>query len=72
MNYRQNPAVLSQAPTIFKYVVDALEAETIQGQIALRVVASVKDLLGVTHTDAQQLVGSLSPETQAVVRTYFS
>jgi hypothetical protein len=69
--YRQNPAVISQAGKVFVFIAQALEAETLQGQTATRIVASAKTLLQVAGLDPQQVLAQLSPETQQTVRAYF-
>ncbi|KAG0647419.1 Importin beta sal3 [Hyphodiscus hymeniophilus] len=69
--YPQNPAVVSQAAKVFVFIAQALEAETIQGQTASRIVASAKQLISMAGLDAAQLLQQLSPETQQTVRTYF-
>ena len=56
---------------MFMYIVQALEAETLQGQTLERVVASAKRLLANAGVDANQLLLSMPPETQQAVRTYF-
>jgi hypothetical protein len=68
---RQNPAVITQAGKIFIFIAQALEAETLQGQTANRIVASAKTLLGAAGLDPAQLLQQLSPETQQTVRAYF-
>ena len=69
---RQNPAVSSKAQQIFHNIVLALEAETIQGQTAKKVAESAKRLVEQTGTNADQILGALSPEGQATVRSFFS
>jgi importin-5 len=64
--------VLSQPDKVFVFIAQALEAETLQGQIASRVVAAAKLLLGMTGRDPTQLMLQLNPETQQTVRTFFS
>lgn len=68
---QQNPAVVSQAGKVFVFIVQALEAETLQGQTATRIVTSAKQLLGMASLDPAQLLQQLSPETQQTVRAYF-
>jgi importin-5 len=72
LSYRQHPAVLSQPDKVFVFIAQALEAETLQGQIATRVIQAAKLLLGITGRDPAQLMSQLSPETQQTVRAYFS
>ena len=68
---QQNPAVAPKAQMIFQYIVQALEAETIQGQIAAKVVASAKQLVSQTGINAEQALQTLSPEGQQAVRSFF-
>lgn len=68
---RQNQAVFSQPSKVFTFVVQALEAETLQGQTANRVVASVKALIQATGTNLAQAAASLSPEQQRTAQVYF-
>jgi hypothetical protein len=53
-------------------VVQALEAETLQGQTATRVVASVKALIQATNTNLAQAAATLTPEQQRTAQAYFS
>lgn len=71
-NTRQNQAVFSQPAKIFNYVVQALEAETLQGQTANRIVASVKALIQATSTDLSQAAASLTPDQQRTAQAYLS
>ncbi len=71
IQYRQSPIVVTQAPKVFIFIVQALEAETLQGQIATRIVAAAKQLVATAGVDANQVLATLSPETQATVRAYF-
>ena len=68
---RQNPSVAPNAAHIFQHIVQALEAETIQGQTAAKVTASAKQLVSQTGLNAEQILQSLSPEGQQAVRSYF-
>lgn len=68
---RQNPAVLSSPDKVFMYILQALEAETLQGATATKVVASAKQLVAATGINADQIFGSLNPDTQMSVRRYF-
>ena len=72
ISHRQNPAVISQASKVFIFIAQALEAETLQGQTAARIVASAKTLLAAANLDPSQLLQQLSPETQQTVRAFFS
>lgn len=69
--HRQNPAVMSQAPKIFLSIAQALEAETLQGQTASRLVAAAKMLLGNAGLDPVVVLQQLPPETQQTVRAFF-
>ncbi|KAF1973540.1 importin subunit beta-3 [Bimuria novae-zelandiae CBS 107.79] len=69
---QQNPAVLSNPAKPFVAVVQALEAETLQGKIAQHVVAAVKALVQATNTNLAQVAASLTPEQQRTVQVYFS
>ncbi len=62
----------SQAPKVFTAIVKALEAEAIQGQTASRVATAAKTLVATTGMDANQVLGTLPPETQQTVRAYFA
>ncbi|KUJ10726.1 ARM repeat-containing protein [Mollisia scopiformis] len=68
---QQNPAVVSQAGKVFIFIAQALEAETLQGQTATRIVAAGKALLQGAGLDPAALLQQLSPETQQTVRAYF-
>ena len=69
---RQHPAVVSQAPKLFMFVAQALETEVLSGQTATRVAEAIKALLQVTGTDAGALLQQFGPETQQIIRGYFS
>jgi len=68
---RQHPAVTSQAQRIFVFVAQALEAESLRGQNAARVVAATKVLLEGTSTDVSPLLLQFSPEAQNAIRAHF-
>lgn len=68
---RQNPAVMSAADKVFGFIVQALEAETIQGQTAGRVANAAKALVAATGLNADQILTGVSPDNQAAVRSYF-
>lgn len=68
---RQHPAVMPQAAKVFMFIVQALEAETLQGNTATRIVESAKTLLGAAGLDPAALLQQMSPETQQTVRAYF-
>ncbi|GES60696.1 importin beta-3 subunit [Aspergillus terreus] len=68
---QQNPAVMSNADKVFGYIVQALEAETLQGQTAARVATSAKQLVAATGLNAEQILAGVNPDNQAAVRSYF-
>lgn len=69
---RQNPAVVSQPAKAFQFVAQALEAETLQGQTATRVVNSTKALVQATGVNLAQVAATLTSEQQQTVQAYFS
>ena len=71
MDTRRSDIVLQQAARCFNFIAQALEAETLQGQTAQRVVASAKTLIATAQLDANQLLAGMSPETQHTVRAFF-
>ncbi|KAI7364514.1 ARM repeat-containing protein [Hortaea werneckii] len=68
---RQNPAVMSQAARCFTFVAQALEAETLQGNMAQRIVGAARKLVQTAGLDANQLLAGLPPDTQQTVRAFF-
>ncbi|KAK5282259.1 importin subunit beta-3, partial [Cryomyces antarcticus] len=68
---QQNPAVMSQAAKAFTFIAQALEAETLQGQTATRIVGAAKHLVTAAGLNANQLLATLPPETQHTVRAFF-
>ncbi|KAL5337036.1 armadillo-type protein [Aspergillus crustosus] len=68
---QQNPAVIQNADKVFGYIVQALEAETLQGQTAARVANSAKALVQSTGLNADQILAGVNPDNQAAVRSYF-
>ncbi|ODM23487.1 hypothetical protein SI65_01076 [Aspergillus cristatus] len=68
---QQNPVVLSAADKVFGYIVQALEAETLQGQTAARVATSAKKLVAATGLNADHILSGVNPDNQAAVRSYF-
>lgn len=66
-----NPAVHAKAAQCFTYVAHALEAETLQGNMAQRIVDSTRKLVQATGLNADQLLSTLSPDTQKTVRAFF-
>ena len=72
---KQNPAVCGnqeRAARCFSAVAEALAAETVQGQTAVRVVQAAKMLVQQTGLDAARVLQGLPVESQGTVRTYFS
>ncbi|EAS32990.3 importin beta-3 subunit [Coccidioides immitis RS] len=68
---QRNPAVFANAEKAFTYVVQALDAESIQGAVANRIVASVKQLVASTNVNAEQVLSIVKPEKQMIVRRFF-
>jgi len=69
--HRSNPAVLAKGAQCFTYIAQALEAETLQGNMAQRIVAAARKLVQTAGLDANQLLNTLPPDTQATVRAFF-
>ncbi|KAB8292948.1 hypothetical protein EYC80_007312 [Monilinia laxa] len=69
---QQNPAVTTRPDKVFLFVVQALEAETLQGPTANRVVEAVKNLLAASGINALSILAQLSPETQGRVQAWFA
>ena len=70
--HRQHPAVVNQASKLFVFVAQALEAETLQGQTANRVVSSIKSLLTAASVDPMPLLQQFSQESQRTIMGYFT
>jgi hypothetical protein len=68
---RQNPAVLAKADRVFGFIVQALEAGTLQGQTASRVALAAKQLVAATNLNAESILAGVSPESQERVRKFF-
>lgn len=68
---RGNPTVIHAVIPCFVAIIQALEAETIQGQTAQRAAASAKKLLQAAGMNLSQAFATSSPETQHAVRGYF-
>jgi hypothetical protein len=68
---RKNPAVTIAAPQVFDYVVQAIDAETIQGQMADRVVNATKSLLEMTGLNVQQIATQMPAARLPVIQRYF-
>ncbi|RPB15260.1 ARM repeat-containing protein [Morchella conica CCBAS932] len=69
---QKNPAVMNQVPQIFDSVLQALDAETIQGQTAERVVAVTKNLFSTAGVSISQILGSMPVERHNAARRYFA
>lgn len=63
---------MTRAPQIFDYVVQAVDAETIQGQTADRVINATKNLLATTGSNIQQLATQMPPERLNTVKRIFA
>ncbi|KAJ5468519.1 hypothetical protein N7475_006271 [Penicillium sp. IBT 31633x] len=68
---QQNPAVFAKADRVFGFIVQALEAATLQGQTAARVATSAKQLVAATGANADQILASVDPANQERVRKFF-
>lgn len=68
---RQNPAVLAKADRVFGFIVQALDAGTLQGQTAVRVAQAAKQLVAATNLNAESILAGISPENQERVRNFF-
>ncbi|KAI4109039.1 MAG: hypothetical protein L6R37_000757 [Teloschistes peruensis] len=66
-----NPAVVAAADKVFLAIVSAIEAETLQGQTAQRVVNAAKRVVQLARLDLNQLKSRLRPETQQTIRLHF-
>lgn len=62
---------MAQAAKVFVFIAQALDAKTLQGQVATRVVQAAKSLLAVAGLAPQQLLQQLPAETQQTVQQYF-
>lgn len=70
--FRQHPAVVGQAGKIFVLTAQALEADSLAGQTASRVVLAIKALLSQAGVDPTPLLQQFSPESQRAITSYFS
>ncbi|KAJ5585085.1 uncharacterized protein N7459_004885 [Penicillium hispanicum] len=68
---QQNPAVFAKADRVFGFIVQALEAATLQGQTAARVADSAKRLVTATGVNAEQILAGVNPDSQERVRKFF-
>lgn len=69
---RRHPAVMNQASKLFVFIAQALEAETLQGQTASRVVAATNTLLTTANVDPMPLLQQFSQGSQQTIMGYFS
>lgn len=60
-----------KAALVFQHIVQAIESEMIQGQIANKIVASAKQLVAQTGINAEQILQTLTAEGQAAVKSHF-
>ncbi|KAK2799415.1 hypothetical protein FQN51_006902 [Onygenales sp. PD_10] len=68
---QQNPTVFSNAAKAFTFVVQALEAETLQGAVAARVANSAKQLATATGVNVEPIFANVQPKYQMAIRSYF-
>ena len=61
----------AKADKAFTAVVLALEAQTLQGNVAARVVNSVKQLVTATGVNVEPIFAAVRPENQMRVREFF-
>lgn len=64
--------MITAADKAFIAIALALEAETLQGQSAQRAVAAAKRVVQARGVGANQLLSTLSPETQQTLRPFFA
>ncbi|KAG8666917.1 importin subunit beta-3 [Fusarium poae] len=69
---KQHPAVVNQAGKVFVFIAQALEAETLVGQTANRVVQVTKGLLQSTSVDPSPLLQQFSPQAQQTIMGFFN
>lgn len=63
--------MVQKASLVFQHIVQALEAEMIQGQVASKVASSAKQLVAQTGINAEQIFQTLTPEAQTAVKRHF-
>ncbi|KAI5283796.1 hypothetical protein KEM54_001837 [Ascosphaera aggregata] len=66
-----NPTVFNNAAKVFADIVQALEAETLQGQTAIRVATAAKQLVLGAGVNAEQVLATVRPEKQMAIRSFF-
>lgn len=64
--------MLAKAVNCFQSIIAALEAETLQGQTAARVVNTSKTLVQNAGLNLGQVATGLTPEQQQTLKAYFS
>ncbi|ESU14277.1 hypothetical protein FGSG_13254 [Fusarium graminearum PH-1] len=69
---KQHPAVVNQVGKVFVFIAQALEAETLVGQTANRVVQVTKGLLQSTSVDPSPLLQQFSPQAQQTIMGFFN
>ncbi|KAM4062275.1 HEAT-like repeat domain-containing protein [Hirsutella rhossiliensis] len=69
---QRHPVVMGQASKLFVFIAQALEAETLQGQTASRVVAATNTLLTTANVDPMPLLQQFSQDSQRTIMGYFS
>lgn len=62
---------MQNAARCFTYISAALEAETLQGQTASRIIDAGKRLVQMANVDVNQLLASLPQNEQDTVRALF-
>jgi len=63
---------MTQADKVFTFIAQALEADTLQGQTASRVVAAAKLLLTESGIDATPLLQRFPEESQQTIMKWFN
>lgn len=63
---------MNNAAKCFNFIAQALEAETLQGNVAQRIVGAAKQLVQIAGLDANQLLAGMTAETQQTVRAFFA
>ncbi|OJD26524.1 hypothetical protein ACJ73_02092 [Blastomyces percursus] len=68
---QQNPTVFNNAAKAFTFIVQALEAETLQGATAARVANLAKQLATATGVNVDPIFANVNPKYQMAVRSFF-
>ncbi|QSS63628.1 karyopherin Sal3 [Histoplasma capsulatum] len=71
LHHAQNPVVFNNATKVFTFIVQALEAETLQGATAARVASSAKQLAAASAVNVDQIFANVNPKYQVAVRSFF-